>query len=122
VDHVALGRWGEETACSYLHKKGWNILDRNVYFPRGELDIVAMDKDELVVVEVRTRSLGYLMSPEESVGPVKTRRLVYAGSCYVEKVDWNGFWRIDLLGITCHKDDSYSIEHFKDITNGMSFL
>ena len=120
MDHVALGRWGEETACAFLQKKGWRIIERNVSFPRGELDIVAMDKKELVIVEVRTRSVGRIMPPEESVGPVKIRRLVRTGFLYIDQVQWSGIWRIDLVGITCHNNmSSYTVKHYSDITNGM---
>ena len=120
MDHVALGRWGEETASAFLQKKGWRIIERNVSFPRGELDIVAMDKKELVIVEVRTRSVGRIMPPEESVGPVKIRRLIRTGFLCIVQVQWSRIWRIDLVGINCHNNlSSYTVKHYSDITNGM---
>lgn len=121
MDHIELGKWGEDIACSYVEDKGWRILDRNVTFPRGELDIVAIDKEELVVVEVRTRSVGVVMSPEQSVGPQKICRLVRTGRSYVQEASWNGPWRIDIVGITVN-NGRYSLRHTEDITSGMGYM
>ena len=104
-------------AASYLCDLGWTILERNVRFRGGELDIVARDDDELVVVEVRTRSPGWMQTAEESVGPRKIGRLVRAGRIYMEHIDWDGPWRIDLVAVTLHEDKP-EIEKFEDITYG----
>jgi putative endonuclease len=55
-----LGRDGERAAASYVAHLGWCVLARN-WRPscaelRGELDIVAVDGDTLVLCEVKTRS------------------------------------------------------------------
>ncbi|MDI9390872.1 MAG: YraN family protein, partial [Synergistota bacterium] len=55
MDSRELGQWGEDLAKSALERMGWRILDRNVRIGGGELDIVALDGDELVMVEVRVR-------------------------------------------------------------------
>lgn len=104
-------------ACRYVAGLGWNILGRNVRFRRGELDIVARDGDEMVVVEVRYRSVGLIMSAEMSVGPKKLKSLVSAGSAYMDRIGWDGFWRIDLVAFTdrCGK---ITMEHLRDITGG----
>src|SRR5665647_948680 len=52
----AVGRYGENVAATYLARAGWQLLDRNWRGPAGELDIVALQGTELVVVEVKTRS------------------------------------------------------------------
>src|SRR5690606_9116090 len=62
-----LGRWGEDLAAQWLTDAGWELLDRNWRGHRGELDIVAMDGDELVVVEVKTRSGPAFGHPAEAV-------------------------------------------------------
>ncbi|MEA3284682.1 MAG: YraN family protein [Synergistota bacterium] len=115
--HLEKGKRGEDLACRYLRNLGWSILERNVRFRRGELDIVAKDGDTLVIVEVRFRTTGIIMSPEDSVGPRKLRRLVLAGAAYVEKTGWNGFWRIDLIALTQRKGRLF-LNHCRDITGG----
>lgn len=51
----------------------------------GEVDIVAMDGDELVFVEVRTRSGGQFGTPEESITPSKRQRLVATAQYYLQQ-------------------------------------
>lgn len=121
AEHLILGKQGEEIAASRLKELGWTILDRNVSFRGGELDIVALDGDELVVVEVRTRSEGWMQRGEESVGPRKLGRLVLAGRQYVDRRGWQGPWRIDILAVTVGSDGSAALERFEDVTAGAYF-
>ena len=50
-----LGRQGEDVAACYLEKSGYTLLQRNYTCRLGEIDIVALDRDVLVFVEVRSR-------------------------------------------------------------------
>ena len=118
MDHLETGRLGESLAESYFRGKGWVIVGRNIRVRGGELDLVALDSDELVVVEVRTRSIGKVLPAEETVGPRKLRILVRSGKIYVEKCRWTGPWRIDLLGINLDIDGSPRMVHLPDITAG----
>lgn len=94
------GRYGEQIAVGHLLALGWSIRGRNVRVGGGELDIVAFDGREIVVVEVRLRSVGRLLPARESVGPRKLKILVRAGRSYVARLGWQGPWRIDLLAVT----------------------
>ncbi|AFM20909.1 putative endonuclease related to Holliday junction resolvase [Acetomicrobium mobile DSM 13181] len=116
-----IGNWGEDVASSIVSQMGYRILKRNATFRRGELDIVALDDDELVIVEVRVRSRCDVQSPIESVGPRKIKSLIRAGRALVEQLEWEGPWRIDILGITLKPEDvgGYGWEYVKNITLGM---
>ena len=54
-----IGKSGEEIAANYLLKKGYNILFRNYHSQFGEIDIIALDKDTLAFIEVKTRSSNF---------------------------------------------------------------
>lgn len=70
-----LGVRGEEAACAFLERRGYEILERNWTCPAGEADIVAKDEDgTMVFVEVKTRSNLEAGFPSEAVTPHKRAR------------------------------------------------
>jgi putative endonuclease len=103
-DRAAVGRRGEELAVEHLRSVGYRILERNVRSRWGEIDIVARDGDCVVFVEVRAvRSAK--MSPEESIGPAKRRRLAALGQRYLQahhQIDAE--WRVDVVAIEIGPD------------------
>ncbi len=75
---ILSGRSGEERAVALLSENKLTILDRNVRYADGELDVVADDGGTTVFVEVKRRASVLLGAPGEAVGPVKRRRVVRA--------------------------------------------
>jgi putative endonuclease len=67
------GQAGEKCAVRYLRRRGYAILGRNLRLGRGELDIVAMRRDLLVFVEVKTHKT--VESALLAVHPDKCARL-----------------------------------------------
>jgi putative endonuclease len=118
LDHLETGRLGEALAERFFRDRGWTVLGRNVRVRGGEIDLVAMDGPELIVVEVRTRSIGKILPAEETVGPRKLKSLVRSGRIYVEKCRWKGPWRIDLLGINLDEEGHPHFSYLPDITVG----
>src|SRR5438093_638740 len=56
ADHRrSLGRQAEDAAARFLEQAGLAIVERNVRFPRGELDLVCRDGGAWVFVEVKCR-------------------------------------------------------------------
>lgn len=123
-----LGRFAEDKAAEYILSIGWRIIARNIRNKYGELDIIALDKgkNELVIIEVRARTIGKIQSPADSIGYRKLRSLINSSRLYIEdSLNWLGFWRIDLVGITIQEKnhpDNWTLEHIRDITSGMNFL
>ncbi|MBQ6776376.1 MAG: YraN family protein [Synergistaceae bacterium] len=124
-----LGKFAEDIAAEYLISLGWKVLARNFKNKHGELDIIAADvsskPEELVIVEVRCRSVGKVQSPFDSIGPRKLRTLVQSSMEFINEIEWEGFWRIDMVGITMKSRDDpndWELEHLRDITAGMNFL
>ncbi|MBI2299922.1 MAG: YraN family protein [Armatimonadetes bacterium] len=69
------GRQAEDLAERELRRLGYQILARNWECPAGELDIVARDGEDLVVVEVKSRSTEDWGGPEGAISPSKRRKL-----------------------------------------------
>ena len=112
-----LGCLGEDLAAKHLAALGWAVLERNVRLPGGEIDLVAREGDELVLVEVRTRSESRLQEASDTVGPEKLRRLVRAGRTYVALRGYDGFWRIDLVALD-RTPSGWNLTHLRDLTAG----
>lgn len=105
-----VGEIGENTACVFLTKRGFKILDRNYRKKWGELDIIAEKEGILHFVEVKTVSRENLddvlretseYRPEENVHPWKLRRLSRAIQTYLlEKgIDDEKEWQLDVLAV-----------------------
>jgi putative endonuclease len=70
-----VGRYGERVALRHVEARGWQVLATNWRGKDGELDIVALDDDVLVVIEVKTRSGHGFGHPAEAVTPRKLARI-----------------------------------------------
>ncbi|MGI6285102.1 YraN family protein [Neomoorella humiferrea] len=77
------GLQGEAAAAAFLENMGYRILERNFRCPLGEIDIIAADGEEIVFVEVRTRSTNAFGTPQESVDRRKQTRLRRLAAYYL---------------------------------------
>ena len=107
------GKIGESIARQYLEDKGYQILATNWRFHRFELDIIATTNEELVIIEVKTRSANYLVSPETAVDSQKIRHIVAASDAYSRKYNNNLPVRFDILCLI-KKGQTFEIEHIED--------
>jgi putative endonuclease len=111
--HNELGKEGEEVAVNYLISKGYIIRDRNWRLNHLELDIVAMKDNQLVVVEVKTRSNTHYMDPEEAVNRKKIRRIVIAADSYIRQHRLDLPVRFDIVTVVGSKQP-FTINHIED--------
>lgn len=102
-----LGTLGEETARTILESKGLIFVEANWHCSIGELDLVMLERDELVFVEVKTRRGDRNGRAEESVGVAKGKSLLAAAEWYVSihPEYATTIWRIDLLALTFSRTD-----------------
>lgn len=70
-----LGQEGEKLATEYLMKKKYRIVATDYACPIGEIDIIAIKRDCLVFVEVKTRSTTEYGLPCEAVTPYKQNKI-----------------------------------------------
>ncbi len=95
-----VGILGEKLAKDFLKKRGYHIWETNYRCPEGEIDIVARDRDDLVFIEVRTKTSTEFGSPEESITPAKKHRLATAASRYRQShSNLPPSWRIDVVAV-----------------------
>ncbi|MGC5327148.1 YraN family protein [Brevibacillus sp. SYSU BS000544] len=106
-----LGQWGEEIAASYLVKKGLKIVERNVQTRYGEIDIVALDRQTLVFVEVKTRRQARYGLPVESVTRKKQQKLRELALHYLQMNKGASSFRFDVCSIVLAANQKYEIVH-----------
>lgn len=105
MENISLGKLGEKIAAEFLSSKGFKIVEMNFYKRWGEIDIIALDKDTLVFVEVKTRMEFDRISPEESITPKKIMSLKNTATFYKnshQKLPET--LRIDFVGIVLKND------------------
>ena len=113
MNHNELGKWGEEYAANYLEKKGYELLERNWFFNKAELDIIALKNNQLVVVEVKTRNSDFFGDPQDFVTPAKIKLLVKAANEYIISNDLDLEVRFDVIAILKNKTQE-QLGHFED--------
>ncbi|MCJ7716685.1 MAG: YraN family protein [Anaerolineales bacterium] len=116
-----IGKWGEGLAAAFLVKKGYLILDQNLYTSYGEIDIIALqviDSEKyLVFVEVKTRTSLEFGNPEDSITWQKKEHLISSIETYLQNhPDLELPWRIDVIAIQkLRAMDPPNIQHFEGV-------
>lgn len=113
TDSKKIGLDGEELAANYLEKKGYSILFRNWSFLHKEIDIIAEFNNELIIIEVKTRTAGYLISPLEAVNLRKQRFIIQAANLFIQKHNVNLEVRFDIVTVIFTKYN-FEIEHIEN--------
>ncbi len=109
VSHNEVGRIGEKTACVFLMKRGFEIVEQNYWKKWGEIDIIARNKGKLHFVEVKTVSRENIRDvsretldeyrPEENVHPQKLKKLSRVIQTYLLEKDYEDDWQFDVIAV-----------------------
>lgn len=112
------GRAGEERACRFLRRHGYRVVDRNWSGTAGELDIIALRRGLVAVVEVKTRrSLDY-GDPLAAVDARKLHRLWTLGFEWARthpRLARGRAVRVDIIGITGQDPATAEVVHLEDV-------
>ena len=117
AEHNIVGQIGEETACQMMKKKGFRIAETNWRFGHLEMDIIAISREEIVFVEVKTRTSTFGgKQPEEYVDELKRRRMAAAANTYIKMHQIELVPRFDIIGLLIDPDTHKVVEqtHLED--------
>ena len=83
-----IGRFGEKVAARFLKKNGYKVLAKNQHQSHNEIDIIASNKEFILFVEVKTRSVSADLysaygSPASAVDARKQARIIQAAKSYL---------------------------------------
>lgn len=79
------GRRSERAAARFLRYLGYRVIAANVADPAGELDLIAIDGQTLVVVEVRSTASNDLEATAASVDLRKQRKITEAALRFLSR-------------------------------------
>ena len=114
MTNLSIGKNGEEIAQKYLLNKGYTILETNKRFSKAcEIDIIALDKNTLVFVEVKTRKTNICGSPLEAITKTKYEHIKIGLFSYIKEHPEYKKFRIDAISIILRPE--LKIEHLKNI-------
>ena len=108
-----LGTAGETLAKKHLEEKGYNVLEINWRYKRWEIDLIAEKNNEIVFVEVKTRTGNFFGEPELAVTKTKQNFLGQAASEYMKQKRLGGDVRFDIISVTVQSSGN-EILHVED--------
>lgn len=95
-----LGSWGEAIARRHYEDLGYTVLDNNWHCRFGEIDLVCSRGDEIVFVEVKTRSSLRFGAPEEGLSERQQLKIQKAAWTYLSENNLlETDWHIDVVAI-----------------------
>jgi putative endonuclease len=112
----AVGDYGERLAQRHLVAQGMTLLGGGWRCREGEIDIVALDGDCLVVCEVKTRRSLAAGTPLEAVTPAKLARLRRLAAAWLHE-DGGSYRdvRIDVVGVVLPPRGNARVEHVRGV-------
>jgi len=111
-----VGNWGEKIAEKYLTGLGIRLIARNVYTQYGELDLIMQDEEQVLFVEVKTRTNLAFGYPEISITRKKTDHIVHSAESYMQDhPELPSMWRIDVIAIIGRPNNTeFQVEWFQN--------
>ncbi|NYE94598.1 putative endonuclease [Psychromicrobium silvestre] len=111
-----LGRAGEALAAEFLERRGFEMIDANWRCPSGEIDLVALDGEILVIIEVKTRRSLRYGHPFEAITESKLHRLRTLAVLWARH---HGFFtarlRLDAVAVLLAQGAEPKIEHLRGV-------
>ena len=112
-----LGQQGESVAEEFLRAKGYAIVAKNFRARIGEIDLVAIHRQTIVFVEVRSLSGEEFGDPLATVTPRKQRQIAKTALLYLSRHSLHDrAARFDVIGIQwpTEKNDTPRLTHIQD--------
>lgn len=107
------GKNAEQLAAAYLRARGYLIWKSNWRSGRKELDLVAVHKGELIVVEVKSQVGNLVNNPSEVVDWKKQRNIILATDAFIRFHNSRMPTRFDVIAVT-YTGGGVIIEHIEN--------
>lgn len=78
-----IGKKAEQFATTYLCERGLTLQTSNYRGPQGEIDLIMLDKNQLVFIEVRYRKNNHYGSAADTISTTKQRKIAKTARYYL---------------------------------------
>ncbi len=95
-----LGGKYESMAAEHLEELGYQILERNIYTPYGEVDILAEQSGRFYFFEVKYRSSAAYGSPKAALTKTKLRNMKRSMLYLIKERNYHSGCKLAFVGIT----------------------
>lgn len=107
---IEKGKIGEKYVAKYLRRKGYRIIERNMRNLISEIDIIAVSREYIVFVEVKTRTVGQLFPAISAVNAEKRRKIKAAARSYINYKRYTKEPRFDIAEVYISKEKCKVVE------------
>ena len=116
MNKAQVGKRGEQVAAQYLRRHGYDIIEQNIHISHEEIDIIAIHKECIAFVEVKTRvarpeNVDYLSAPASAVTYSKQEHLLRAARAYLAKHHDALQPRMDVIEVYLAPDGDLTARH-----------
>lgn len=114
AEHNDFGQLAEKLATEFLTTKGFEIIARNYRYNHAEIDIIAENKELIIIVEVKARSYNTIIPPEEAVNQLKIKSIVKAADAFLKQNPTDKEVRFDIITVLPDYQGKLQITHLED--------
>jgi putative endonuclease len=113
--HLRRGEDVEAAALEFLLTRNFQLVEKNYHSRYGEIDLIMMDRQNLVFVEVRYRSNNIFGGAAQSIDQRKQQRLRRTAEKFLQQNHSMAFdgCRFDVIAVS-GSHSNYKIDWIKD--------
>lgn len=113
MNQCKTGRNAEQVAAGYLKARGYQIWKTNWRWGKKELDLVTLHRNELVIVEVKSRVDNGVNDPSVVVDHLKERNIILAADAFIRLHGCSRPTRFDVIAVI-YSGSALEIEHIEN--------
>ena len=113
MNHIELGKKGEDLAVNYLISKGYRVKTRNFRWDRGEVDLICESQNRLKIIEVKTRVSTCFGEPYLAVNRAKQKQIIRVANYYIQENNIDKEVDFDVVSIVLNAS-KMKIEHIEN--------
>lgn len=116
-NNIQIGRRGEQWVKSFFQNKGYEIIAENYHTTYGEIDLIIRLNNELIFVEVKSRSNLSFGYPETAISKRKLEHMANSAEAFLaEHPEITCSWRIDVIALNFdQKNIEPEMEWFENV-------